>query len=192
MKKKLLSLALVLAMVLTLLPAAALAAEDEEYTVTFGKLEVTETDGKLSITLPVTVKQPTAQTPSTGSDNQNSKNQNSKNTEVNSAPASQSAGIDLFADAKTAGQLLKITFWITKPDKTSATKDGKFNSSSGKFHIRVASKAVTPSITSATFTVNGASISGYKFPLEQASSAQKVEIYYAPARPIPPRVPFPL
>lgn len=79
MKKKLLSLALVLAMVLTLLPAAALAAEDEEYTVTFGKLEVTETDGKLSIALPVTVRQPTAQTPSTGSDNQNNENQNNQN-----------------------------------------------------------------------------------------------------------------
>lgn len=78
MKKKLLSLALVLAMVLTLLPAAALAAEDEEYTVTFGKLEVTETDGKRSIALPVTVKQPTAQTPSTGSDNQNSKTRTAK------------------------------------------------------------------------------------------------------------------
>lgn len=97
---------------------------------------------------------------------------------MNSAPASQSAGIGLFADAKTAGQLLKITFWITKPDKTPATKDGKFNSSSGKFHIRVASKAVTPSITSATFTVNGASISGYKFPLEQASSAHFAAFLY--------------
>lgn len=49
MKKKLLSLFLILAMVLTLLPTAALAAEDEKYSITVNKLQVTEKDGKLDV-----------------------------------------------------------------------------------------------------------------------------------------------